>query len=85
MIPATAAAVAMSIRIVLWSNAHVPTMLASPNSTTGSSQSSRWWANESGTHVTSGSWMIPMTTDSTASTTSGVSMIHGLSCGLMSP
>ena len=83
--PSTAAAVATTIRMVLFSYPHVPAMSASPNSTTGSSQCSRRCVISSGIHVTSGSWMIPPTIDSVASTTSGKSMIHGLSCGLKSP
>ena len=60
-------------------------MSASPNSMTGSSQCSSFCVIDSGSHVTLGSWMIPPTAASPASTTSGVSMIHGLSCGLKSP
>ena len=35
--------------------------------------------------MTLGSWMMPPTIDRPARTTSGMSMIAGLSCGLKSP
>ena len=57
----------------------------SPNSTTGSSQSSSRSVRSSGIHAYDGSWIRPPTIANPASTTNGNSITGGDSCGLNSP